>query len=126
TDAVNDESRRILRDFARTLSDTTGEADDEKRRKLHVAAVVSSNFVNHLYALAEDYCRKEELDFPLLYPLIRETAVRLRSFSPASLQTGPAVRGDRRTIDRHLALLSAHPELQELYRLLTASIQENG
>src|SRR5690606_7189543 len=114
-------SRRVLRDFAGTLSASTGEANDEKRMKLHVAAVVSSNFVNHLYALAEDYCRKEELDFPLLYPLIRETAVRLRSFSPAALQTGPAVRGDAPTITRHLALLNTHPELQELYRLLTAS-----
>jgi predicted short-subunit dehydrogenase-like oxidoreductase (DUF2520 family) len=126
TDANNAESRALLGDFARTLSGHTGEATDEERGKLHVAAVVSSNFVNHLYALAAGYCEKEHLAFSLLVPLIEETAARIRHFPPSAVQTGPAIRGDEPTIRRHLELLKDHPALRQLYESLTASIRENG
>lgn len=123
-DASNEENKQLLRAFAANISAQVDEADDTERKKLHVAAVIVSNFTNHLYALAEDYCNKESLDFRLLYPLIQETALRIQAFSPAQLQTGPAARRDEITIDRHIALLQAHPALQQLYRKLTESIME--
>ena len=49
---------------------------DDQRLKLHLAAVLCNNFVNHLYALTERYCKMEGLDFQLLLPLIKETAAR--------------------------------------------------
>ena len=100
------------------------EAGDNARAKLHVAAVVVSNFTNHLYKLAEDYCRKEGLDFKQLLPLIEETALRLKSTSPSAAQTGPALRHDKETIQKHLSLLAAHPQLKNMYLLLTESIQQ--
>lgn len=99
------------------------EATDEQRMKLHVAAVVVSNFTNHLYSLALDYCRKEGLDFQQLIPLINETATRIRSMSPRDAQTGPAVRHDTETIQKHLELLKGHPQLKNIYILLTKSLQ---
>ena len=98
-------------------------ADDEQRLKLHVAAVVVSNFVNHLYVLAEDYCRKEGISFRQLLPLISETALRVRDVSPRHAQTGPAIRRDTETLQKHLAILEGHPVLKNLYALLTDSIQ---
>ena len=83
-----------------------------------------SNLVNHLYTLAEDYCRKEGLDFKQLLPLIEETAFRLRDTSPKLAQTGPAVRHDAETIHKHLDLLKNHPQLKNIYVLLTESIQQ--
>lgn len=109
--------------FAQTLSGHVAEADDALRLKLHMAAVVVSNFTNHLYALAESFCQKEEADFTLLQPLMEEVAVRMRQFSPGQMQTGPAIRGDEATIYRHLQVLEGHPHLQKLYRVLTESIQ---
>jgi predicted short-subunit dehydrogenase-like oxidoreductase (DUF2520 family) len=88
-----------------------------------VAAVVVSNFVNHLYSLAEDYCRKEGLDFKQLLPLIEETASRLKDTLPNEAQTGPAIRHDSETIQKHLELLKTHPQLKNIYVLLTESIQ---
>ena len=41
--------------------------------------------------------------------------------SPQKAQTGPAKRGDRDTINRHLSEITDE-ELQEIYKLLTASI----
>lgn len=99
------------------------EAGDADRQKLHVAAVVVSNFTNHLYTLAEDYCRKEGLDFKQLLPLIEETALRIKTVSPKAAQTGPAIRHDSETIRKHLELLNGHPRLKNIYLLLTESLQ---
>ena len=72
--------------------------------------------------LAEDFCKKEGVDFTLLYPLIQETANRITQFSPLDVQTGPAIRNDLYTIDKHLKLLSTHPKLKYIYLKLTDSI----
>jgi hypothetical protein len=40
------------------------------------------------------------------------------------LQTGPAIRDDSATIQKHLELLSSQPNLQKLYANMTESIQE--
>ncbi len=98
-------------------------AGDDARLKLHVAAVVVSNFTNHLYKLAEDYCKREGLDFKQLLPLIEETALRLKEVSPAEAQTGPAIRHDEETIHRHIELLKNFPQLKKVYEVLTGSIQ---
>jgi predicted short-subunit dehydrogenase-like oxidoreductase (DUF2520 family) len=100
------------------------EGNDDSRLKLHVAAVVVSNFVNHLYVLAADYCRKEGIAFDQLYPLIAETANRIQELSPRDSQTGPALRHDAATIRKHLDLLRDHPQLRNIYVLLTESIQQ--
>ncbi|HYC27848.1 MAG TPA: DUF2520 domain-containing protein, partial [Chitinophagaceae bacterium] len=60
----------LVQDFAASLSDKVIVAEDELRLRMHVAAVFVSNFTNHLYVLAQEFCRKEELDFSLLLPLI--------------------------------------------------------
>lgn len=101
-------------------------AGDEQRLKLHVAAVIVNNFVNHLLALAEEYCKKEGIAFSQLLPLIDETISRIKEVSPKQAQTGPAIRHDDETIQKHLAILSAHPELKKIYLLLTSSIQHDA
>jgi len=113
----------LIRDFALSLSNKVEIADDEARRKLHLAAVVVNNFTNHLYALAEEFCEKEGLSFDLLQPLILETANRIKTMSANDAQTGPAARNDLSTIENQEALLRNHPELKKVYELITASIQ---
>jgi len=99
-------------------------AGSEDRMKLHIAAVIVGNFTNHLYSLAEQYCKKEGIDFHRLLPLIEETIERLKTNSPSDTLTGPAVRNDQQTIQNHLDLLKDHPHLQKVYQLLTESIQQ--
>jgi len=101
-------------------------AGDKERMKLHVAAVIVSNFTNHLYKLAEDYCKKEGLDFKQLIPLIEETAQRLKAISPSDTQTGPAVRRDDPTIQQHLSILERYPHLKKIYEMMTESIQDKS
>jgi predicted short-subunit dehydrogenase-like oxidoreductase (DUF2520 family) len=121
-DASDPSTLEQLEKLAMTISDNVTVADDEKRKKIHLAAVFCNNFVNHLYALAESYCNKEGIDFKLLLPLIKETAGRVEFVSPEISQTGPAVRNDHSTMDEHLKMLDAYPEMKKLYALLSQSI----
>jgi predicted short-subunit dehydrogenase-like oxidoreductase (DUF2520 family) len=123
-DGNTEETTALTEDFARSLSSTVSRAGDDERLKLHVAAVIVSNFTNHLYALAEDFCKKEEVDFKMLAPLIRETAERVKTHSPTEVQTGPALRNDIFTLDKHLRILSEHPRLRYIYLKLTDSIMQ--
>ena len=104
-------------------NEKVAEAGEDARLKLHVAAVIVSNFTNYLYALAEDYCRKEGIDFKQLLPLIEETANRVKDISPKQAQTGPAIRQDDETVQKHLVLLENYPQLKNIYALMTESIQ---
>lgn len=123
-DASDDVARKKLEQLAQSVSkEKVLVAGDDERLKMHVAAVIVSNFTNHLYKLAEDYCKKEGLDFQQLIPLIEETAQRLKSISPASAQTGPAIRHDEPTIQQHLVLLEKYPQLKRIYEVMTDSIQ---
>ncbi|MEP7237429.1 MAG: Rossmann-like and DUF2520 domain-containing protein [Ferruginibacter sp.] len=123
-DGNTEESKTLIEDFAKTLSTNVSKATDEERLKLHVAAVIVSNFTNHLYVLAEEFCVKENIDFKLLAPLIEETAERIKTISPADAQTGPAARNDVFTLDKHLQLLANYPRLKYIYLKLTESIMK--
>jgi predicted short-subunit dehydrogenase-like oxidoreductase (DUF2520 family) len=122
-DASDESTFQLLSTLAHSISDQVIAGDDEKRLKLHLAAVLVNNFTNHIYALAEDFCIKEGIDFQLLIPLIDETTGRLQSISPSKAQTGPAIRHDATTIKEHLHLLKEYPRLKNLYNVFTDSIQ---
>ena len=121
-DGNSQEATAMIETFALSISSIVSHTTDEQRLKLHVAAVIVSNFTNHLYALAADYCKKETLDFSMLQPLIEETALRLRYHQPAQMQTGPAIRKDIITLDKHLKILAHHPSLKKVYLRITDSI----
>ena len=116
------ETTQLLREFAESISENVTIANDEERIKYHVAAVLVSNFTNHLFAMADDFCRKENINFKKLLPLIEETTNRIKDHDPESVQTGPAIREDIYTLGKHLQILSAHPDLKYLYLKLSESI----
>lgn len=113
-----------LKRWASLLSPHVYEADSQKRKALHVAAVVTCNFVNHLFTLADEWLTQNGLPFEAMCPLIDETARKVHTLSPQEAQTGPAVRGDRKIVEEHLHLLESNPNLQHLYRLLSESIMQ--
>ena len=123
-DASDEQTMRLLRRLGESISSHVVAANDEQRLHIHLAAVFCNNFVNHIYAVIEDYCENEQIDFRLLFPLIKETALRIEKISPKNAQTGPAIRGDKATIEKHLAMLQSYPELHAFYQLFTQSIQK--
>ncbi len=123
-DGNTNEVINIIRSFALTISSRVSIATDYDRLRLHLAAVTTSNFMNHLFTLTESFCHKEGVDFSLLIPLLSETVKRLETNAPGNMQTGPAIRNDRETIQKHISMLSDYPELEKIYEWMTKSITE--
>lgn len=121
-DGNTDHTKELLEQLARSISQNVSFADDDQRSRLHLAATIVNNFSNHLFALAYNFCKKENLDFSVLIPLIRQMTLNLGEQDPALLQTGPATREDLGTMEKHLALLEKYPALKSIYALLSQSI----
>jgi predicted short-subunit dehydrogenase-like oxidoreductase (DUF2520 family) len=121
-EANSAENLKSIHAFAVKLSEKVYAADSEQRSYLHLAAVIASNFTNHMFALAEKVLKERDLSFKLLEPLIQETVAKAFSMSPLQAQTGPAIRGNHEVIQKHLALLEEYPATRELYKIITESI----
>jgi len=121
-EANTEDNESVLMELARKISGTVISLNSEKRRLLHLAAVVASNFSNHMYTLAWQLARHSGLDPSLMIPLIRETTEKAMELGPAPAQTGPATRADKKIIQEHIALLAGDPEIQKIYTFVSESI----
>ncbi|WP_300439879.1 DUF2520 domain-containing protein [Christiangramia sp.] len=121
-EANSEENLEFLKVIASAVSNRVFKVDSEQRKALHVSAVFVNNFSNHLFTLAADFCKKEDLPFDILRPLIKETVVKLESLDPYAAQTGPALRNDQKTISAHLEMLDG--DRKKIYTILTESIQK--
>ena len=108
--------------LARTLSDDVRPMTTEQRAHLHLAAVFASNFVNNMYAEAENILKDSNISFDIIHQLIAETAAKATELGPTAAQTGPARRGDTRVMSRQMQLLP-DCELQKLYSFVSERIQ---
>lgn len=95
--------------------------NSQKRLQMHTAAVFSTNFINYLLGLSYEISYP---DFTFLLPGAIETVRKAFLNKPSVSQTGPAVRGDLRTLEKHLNLLREKrlQEQYEVYKLLTENI----
>ncbi|MFO7368807.1 MAG: DUF2520 domain-containing protein [Bacteroidales bacterium] len=121
-EANRSENLAKLEFVASKLSDSVHRADSAMRLQLHVAAVFASNFSNHLFSIADELLSEKGLSFDVLKPLIRETLSKAMIMPPRDAQTGPAVRGNMAILEKHLEMLLPHPELREIYRLISERI----
>ncbi len=96
--------------------------NSEKRKTLHLAAVFACNFTNHMFAVAEDILKKDDISFELIQPLIAETSAKIIKESPILSQTGPAIRNNKNIIKKHLDLLSYNAQFRNIYKNLSSSI----
>lgn len=121
-ESAHAEDAAFLKEIAATLSDRVYEATSEQRKCLHLAAVFTCNFTNHMYALAAELLEKYNLPFEAMLPLIDETARKVHEIAPKKAQTGPAIRYDEQVMNGHLAMLADEPHMQDIYRQLSNSI----
>lgn len=111
----------MARFFAQTLSAKCFYADSSQRLKIHLGAVFACNFSNYLYRIAAEMLPKEA-DFSVYKPLIEEQIYKAFAFSPEKSQTGPAIRGDIETLQKHIQHLADKPDWQDLYVLVSQLI----
>ena len=99
--------------------------NSEKRKILHLAAVFARNFTNHMFSISHDLLEENDLSFDLLYPLVKETVDKAFTQNPNTAQTGPAVRNDESTLEKHRVLLSQNEQVKKLYNSLSQSISNH-
>lgn len=118
-EASSEETLALTEALARSLSDKVFCADSRRRAQLHIAAVFACNFANAMYDAAYRLLAEEGIPFEVLLPLIDETAAKVHTLTPREAQTGPAVRGDREVMQRHLEALVGDEQLREIYSLIS-------
>ncbi len=120
---ANPGHQQQLYELAASLSRSVHRVDDEQRARLHLAAVFINNFTNAMLQASHELTRDAHLPPDILAPLLRATIDKGTRQEPRSVQTGPAIRGDQQTLERHLRQLSNYPELSVVYKAVTAYIQ---
>ena len=120
-EANSEEDLNYLEKLGNAISNSVSRISTDQRQTLHVAAVMSSNFSNHLYYIAEQLCKNDAIDFDILKPLLEETTAKINGIPPKEAQTGPAVRNDVTTMQKHLDRLTDKNH-QKIYKLLSESI----
>ena len=122
-DAAHQADRNLLLQHARRTGGRALVLDDQQRAVLHLGAVWVNNFANYCYQVAHHLLNEAGVPFDLLLPLMQETVAKLETLPPEAAQTGPAARGDRATLQRHLKLLTDHPLYADLYQQLSKAIE---
>ncbi len=124
-EASNDEVYNKLEKLSGKISTKIFKINSEQREKLHIAAVFVNNFVNHLFALANEIVERENIDSEILKPLISATFENMYKKNPFDIQTGPAIRNDIETIEKHLSILKNYPKnFVEVYEIISESIRQ--
>ena len=116
------EDLELLKTLAHLISEHVYEISFQQRKSLHLAAVFVNNFTNHLYQIGNRICEENKVSFDILQPLILETAHKIKDLPPYDAQTGPAIRGDKRTMKKHMEELG-DSDYREIYALLSQSIE---
>lgn len=117
-------ARELLVAVAGIISGRLLELSHEQRQYVHLAAVLMNNFPVFLAGEAQRLLRAHALPDDLLAPLWRTMAWNVLEHGPEASLTGPARRGDERTMERHLDLLADEPELRQVYALISDQIRK--
>jgi predicted short-subunit dehydrogenase-like oxidoreductase (DUF2520 family) len=124
-EGANEAITKELEALAQSVSNNVYLVSSGQRKILHLAAVFACNFPNYLYGIAQQLLAENDMEFGMLRPLILETAQKVQDRLPAEVQTGPAVRNDESTMAAQLQMLQAHPDLGELYKVISQAIIKN-
>ena len=118
----NIETEKKLLEISKILSSNVSLVNTNQRSSLHLSAVFTCNFVNFMCTIGSNLLNKNNLEFELLHPLIRETLNKvLDTNEPFKFQTGPAIREDKLIIDKHLSMLE-DSGIKQLYSKITELI----
>ena len=125
-EASSEEAIQKLEQAAAILQAPYFETDAEQRKYIHLAAVLTSNFANHLLGKAATMLKEHSIDYHILQPLVEATIQKAFTKHPFEVQTGPAIRNDDSTVKKHLSLIQSDSLLQKIYSDITESIQKTS
>lgn len=118
-------TEKLLTGLAKKFAGKVYKLDSPTRAYVHLAAVFANNFSNAQFAIAQEILLAKNVGFDILRPLILQTSAKVQHALPDTVQTGPAIRNDERTIRAHKKLLKETPEPGKIYSDLTRFIQHH-
>jgi len=91
-----------------------------QKEVIHLSAVFLNNYVvaliNAIKKLSSDYTISPEKARSILQPISQQAVLSGWEKSATEALTGPLMRGDLKTIEKHLDLLDNYQELKKLYQ----------
>ncbi len=125
-EASDKNTLKSLKALASLLSPLAYDCKSEERLHLHLCAVLVNNFTNALFTAAEEHLlqNKTNFDLSLFLPLIQTGVSKLSTMKALAAQTGPAKRGDKKTMHLHLDLLDKHSSIKKIYKDMSLLIKE--
>ena len=118
-------AEKILVKLGQSLTKNIYKINGQDRRHLHLAAVFATNFTNHMLSIANEIAGNKNLPFHHMEQMVHENIRKAFAIGPKNSQTGPAIRHDENTLEKHVELLSGNPDLQEIYLLLSKHIMDS-
>lgn len=118
---------RLAADLVAALDGRAFEVDERFRSLYHAGAVIAANHLVVLCAQVERIADHTGVPVDLYWELMASTLANVERVGALSALTGPAARGDRNTIEGHVAALAElGPDEVELYRMLAGNAAELG
>ncbi len=109
-----------LKFLADRLSKHCYNITDNQRKSIHLAAVFANNFTNHLLHISKTILERNNIPFDILFAIIEKTFLSVKHSNPFDNQTGPAIRQDFQTIQKHRLSLTENE--REIYDVITKDI----
>ncbi|MDZ4756907.1 MAG: DUF2520 domain-containing protein [Bacteroidota bacterium] len=97
------------------------ECDSFKRLQMHTAAVFANNFTTYIILRLREYCELHNIPIDIYKPMLKQAMGTFFENNPNNL-TGPASRGDKLTLKKHIETLETETEMKNIYAFLTNSI----
>jgi predicted short-subunit dehydrogenase-like oxidoreductase (DUF2520 family) len=113
---------QILHELTRKLSKQVYKLESEQRSILHLSAVIASNFSNHMLTIAKSLMDKHDMSFDLLQNVVYSMVQKAFETGPENGQTGPAIREDLSTLEKHRKMLKDDRDLYKLYTQISNHI----
>jgi predicted short-subunit dehydrogenase-like oxidoreductase (DUF2520 family) len=120
---------RVARQIARDLGSEAFVIQKKHKAAYHawgafaspllLSALVTGERVAELAGIRREAARK------MMLPIIRQTLANYMERGPARAFSGPIIRGDAATLEKHLRILRKVPEAREVYLALARSALKN-
>lgn len=126
TEASDEETLAAADALAQDIGARAYHADENVRRTLHIAGVMTNNFVNILLLEAQRLLEAKGIGPEAIRPLAEMTVRKAFAMTPRQAQTGPARRGDTEVIESQYNALPEHlrPAYRELTNLILKEFQQ--
>jgi predicted short-subunit dehydrogenase-like oxidoreductase (DUF2520 family) len=120
---------RLARRIARDLGGRAFAIDKKYKPAYHAWGAFASPLLLSLLVTAERVAAvagvPREIARTRMLPIIRQTLANYAKRGPAGAFSGPIIRGDAATLEKHLRVLRRVPEAREVYLALARSALKN-